>query len=1575
MCRINFVKMFVSALASFLIIGTVTGNDYPTTKNTDHSKVLNPSTLRKDICLNGTWELKVDGENDFVKVQVPGSYAGEDQLWGKEHWNVWDYPRDWYNKAATYRRTLEIPEIPEGQRVLIHFNGVRHVAQVKINGKEVGTWSDSYIPFAFDITDQVGVGTNELLVNIAEDLTCGLFEDYNEKRRGIYQDVFLKFVPEIRVTPDIYLQTLVTKKQLILEVPIINAGNKIQRVNLQFTITDAKGNKVKQWIQDEQLTIAPGEVQTFKTSQQWENPHLWSVDNPYLHHITTEVVTETGEVLDRYRLRFGFREITWEKQHLYLNGQEIFLRGDGGHPQGELQGTKAYSEAWIRQLKEQGVDLMRLHDFPRNVEMYEAADEMGFLFLSEAAHHFRLPPKEIAMAHVERMVKRLRNHPSILMWSVANELHWRKFEEPDYLIELCNRLDPSRPAFNSDFSAWSLHGDVISHHYDAKNIWSDWEKYGPDKVMIWDEIGNVWQQDRPLKVGPAGFEISSQDVATGTWRDGWQELRNDIEFFADGKEINGRFYRINAYVPWELCYSFYRFQPFNNFQRMDLKYGTIEGVKGIKPKYINPCATTINIWDPTLPENQPNPALYCFKEYLARVRFPDDPKERTFFSGQNIECNGRLFFEDLRPADQVEFRVETPDGRVLYSNKRSIDLKAGEYVQEFKSGWKLPEVDTLTPVCLVRQFSFDGQETYRKVNEVKIFPTYKSVNLRSRKIAVVGTSLQKIFGGTGVPVEEAKTIVCESFDPAWESLVSSGTRVLVQHVGNNDINNQISHINLVVSGNNQVFNGTIDKLKLKNGLTLSYGTSGNGESKLEETRFFINRPAPKSWVTVAFDGSIDFRETALVELGYGLWTPPGEGGYNTSWEKAGGAPFYRKTVRLMLNDATGKWFISSEKNAGYMTREFPTALRGVLKFDCLLFNWHPVRFEGDSVVTNHEVVEPDLSKVSAVGIFFEKTNPGSPIQIESIGLRGSAEPGATIQYGTAEHKLISGLGQEDFSFWRGGSTSKVSFFSKGHNVRRILFGNKDGIGSALQETFIGKGIILECCLNTTNFQEPVAGFFLNRMVTYLDQYNPKKKYKATIFGNSDLKNWMKTLGADLHNELTISDIAVVDARDVKHLASAKSDLINHLDNGGTVWISEVTPGSIDLVREICRKPLRLTEPYFGQRYRCIKAPVSWTRRGTPKQWVDYYNGILVPYPFEPNYNPLLAGIANFDLDWKKVAMFERGVEIEGMNPVSVCKDYQILISNWHIGAEGTDHLYGEQLNGVRDLRQNSWFVNRDPVVLELAVGTGRVIISQIDLDAGGEKAQRIMQTLLTNLGVSFGGAMLPSIDSVYDKGGRKNQIARFIMYDKQIDSVRRQYYGLPNPMPDYLKATRIHTTDSEHRLPFMGFFGDKLTLGLSSFLIQALNDVVEIDRPVVLGKSKQAVAELKKQVGNKKYARSVFSIGEEDLDDSSLTEEEYKDHLDAVWKLLSKHSQKIYWMPIPSASVKDSKRANRAKELNQVAEDFFKGKDVYMIPFVYSDIDKLPKGYFSGESEEFSSAEAEALAKRIAEAVISFGAQ
>jgi hypothetical protein len=267
------------------------------------------------------------------------------------------------------------------------------------------------------------------------------------------------------------------------------------------------------------------------------------------------------------------------------------------------------------------------------------------------------------------------------------------------------------------------------------------------------------------------------------------------------------------------------------------------------------------------------------------------------------------------------------------------------------------------------------------------------------------------------------------------------------------------------------------------------------------------------------------------------------------------------------------------------------------------------------------------------------------------------------------------------------------------------------------------------------------------------------------------------------------------------------------------------------------------------------------------------------------------------------------------------------------------------------------------------------LISQLDLTAGGEKSSRAMQTLLTNLGVPFGGALPMPAEKAYTTGGGEDQLKRLAAHDARIAPAKRQFYGTPNPMPDFLVGTNVSGTKTAVELPLMGFFGDSITLGLAGPLTQKLKEVVRVDKPAVLSRSSLAAAEAKTAIGDRKYSRVVFTLGESDLD-SQISDADFLKNLEALWKTLAASSEKLYWTPIPSAARSgDAMRAARAKQLNEISEHFFEGKDVYKVPFIYTKVAELPPGYVSGQSEAFQPAEAHAIADRLGEAVISFGAQ
>ena len=175
----------------------------------------------------------------------------------------------------------------------------------------------------------------------------------------------------------------------------------------------------------------------------------------------------------------------------------------------------------------------------------------------------------------------------------------------------------------------------------------------------------------------------------------------------------------------------------------------------------------------------------------------------------------------------------------------------------------------------------------------------------------------------------------------------------------------------------------------------------------------------------------------------------------------------------------------------------------------------------------------------------------------------------------------------------------------------------------------------------------------------------------------------------------------------------------------------------------------------------MKAAISWTRRDTPKDLIKYYDNILIPQPFEPNYDPLLTGISNNDLHWDGMDMFEYGVEIEGMNPVGLSDTCSILMSNWTIDWSRPEYG-GDYIHAGKDERRVYWFLNRTAVTFKIKNGDGYFLICQLDLTNGGDKGRRLMSQLLTGMGVAIGQPTFFSSDhSMLDFTDKIKQCRRF----------------------------------------------------------------------------------------------------------------------------------------------------------------------------------------------------------------------
>ena len=414
------------------------------------------------------------------------------------------------------KRTFKVPANWSGRRVVLHFEAVAGEAQVFINGKSAGTpHFDSFLPFDFDVTDLVkGGGDNELLVGVRKSnlfniITPGYpvgqqrtYPDGSNTDNlvGIWNDVYLWALPAVRVD-DVFVQPIVDKDTLLAEVTLRNNTAQAQSVQVGGDVSpwvnlagaDVLSAPEPKWRLDaavlhfppQAATVPPGA--TAKVTLQIPvtgKLKLWSADAPNLYGMVVSLSGAGTSTVDRKYTRFGWRQFHIDGEKLLLNGQPIQLFGDFAHPFGPFAESRRYVWQDYKMIKEFGGNAVRPHANILPRLWTELADEMGLCVIDESAifgSSIALNLKEPITwqrmaAHVDGLVLRDRNHPSVFGWSPGNEMFALFFKtdpadkaaEYAQLKDLAQRprkLDPTRDWISVDgdqdlegtLPVWSRH--------------------------------------------------------------------------------------------------------------------------------------------------------------------------------------------------------------------------------------------------------------------------------------------------------------------------------------------------------------------------------------------------------------------------------------------------------------------------------------------------------------------------------------------------------------------------------------------------------------------------------------------------------------------------------------------------------------------------------------------------------------------------------------------------------------------------------------------------------------------------------------------------------------------------------------------------------------------------------------------------------------------------------------------------------------------------------------------------------------------------------------------------------------
>ena len=395
-----------------------------------------------------------------------------------------------------YRKTINIPACDLGKHIALQFDGIFRNARVWFNGFYMGTEPSGYATQVYDVTEYVNYGGDNLIC-VRADAT--LEEGWFYEGAGIYRDAWLMKSAAVGVAPFgtfVYadLKQPYDKVTIYVETEVNNHSLTTQQCEVSHRLLDADGREVAK---SESSTIMLRAKQTLNSQLLTLNlnaPHLWSPADPYLYKVETTVKVD-GRVTDVYETTTGIRDIEFDADRGFLlNGQPLKLKGVNMHQDHAGVGAAIPDalQAWrIKQLKKMGCNAYRASHNPMTPALLDICDREGILVIDENRltgineEHLRL---------LERMIKRDRNHPSVVLWSNGNE-EWgmentiQGTRIAAAMREYTHLLDPTRHSTIANAGGREMVKglDVVGFNYIVQNDVDNQKKNNPTWKIVGTE--------------------------------------------------------------------------------------------------------------------------------------------------------------------------------------------------------------------------------------------------------------------------------------------------------------------------------------------------------------------------------------------------------------------------------------------------------------------------------------------------------------------------------------------------------------------------------------------------------------------------------------------------------------------------------------------------------------------------------------------------------------------------------------------------------------------------------------------------------------------------------------------------------------------------------------------------------------------------------------------------------------------------------------------------------------------------------------------------------------------------------
>ena len=381
-----------------------------------------------DIRVPLSWEMANYGKPVYTNVGYPFKNNPPDANTGMSQYGVVDN-----NATGFYRRTITIPETWKDKRVFIHFDGVYSAAVVWVNDKYVGYSQDSNTDAEFDITGFVTTGDNQLSVRVYRWCDGSYLEGQDMWHlSGIHRDVYLVATPKVFVSDHYITSSLnneATSGSMSVKLTVDNRNNVSTTKTLQVSLLDRDGKEIATETETYTGTSTTEKTVTFSGLS---NLHPWSAEDPYLYTVVVSQKDENGAEEMAFSTKYGFKTVTISGTQLLVNGKRIFVKGVNTQDTHPEYGRAIDMETMlkdIKMMKQANINTIRTSHYPRQPKMYAMMDAFGMYCVNEAnveCHYNQglASDKNWKTAITDRevrMVKRDRNHPSVLFWSLGNE--------------------------------------------------------------------------------------------------------------------------------------------------------------------------------------------------------------------------------------------------------------------------------------------------------------------------------------------------------------------------------------------------------------------------------------------------------------------------------------------------------------------------------------------------------------------------------------------------------------------------------------------------------------------------------------------------------------------------------------------------------------------------------------------------------------------------------------------------------------------------------------------------------------------------------------------------------------------------------------------------------------------------------------------------------------------------------------------------------------------------------------------------------------------------------------------------